>query len=105
MNYNLLRRTIQNLKDEYDRNHEFMEDHERLQLIDDINDLIKLLDTYKVEIEENYCETTDKTFIIEYTLADGNLVSAECLGWYHGEPTPEDTATYSRHGLRAVYTL
>jgi len=44
MNKELLKRTIQNLKDEYIRNHEVMEEADCQQLLEDINSLNELLD-------------------------------------------------------------
>lgn len=59
----------------------------------------------KVTIEENYCETTDKTFIMEYVSDDTNLLSSECIGWYCGEPNADDTARYSNREMKAIYDM
>lgn len=47
MKKELLKRTIQNLKDEYTRNHEVMEEAENEQLLNDIAELEKMLNEYE----------------------------------------------------------
>lgn len=55
-------------------------------------------DACKVVTEEIitvYAPDDDMTFIMKYTLTkNGEPLSAECVGWYHGEPDEEDTERY-----------
>lgn len=49
----------------------------------------------KKRIYDVYSKEVDMTFIMENTYdADGELLSTECVGWYHGEPDDESTAHF-----------
>ena len=37
-----------------------------------------------------YQENYDITFIMVDTWEDDEIISSECVGWYHGEPNEED---------------
>lgn len=55
-------------------------------------------------IETEYCETSNRTFLIETVKNDDGLVSEEVIGFYSGVPNEEDTAFYSVHrSLKATY--
>lgn len=64
------------------------------------------MNTYKT-IEENYCESSDMTFLMEYTYhGDAVLEKAEVIGFYSGEPNEDNTKYYSEHRrTTAVYEL
>lgn len=57
------------------------------------------------EIEENYCPTTDTTFLMEctYTTADKELKSMEVIGFYCGEPNADDTQFYANNRTTKAY--
>ena len=46
------------------------------------------------EIEEEYSEMGDKTFIMELKYEEGELKSMSCVGWYSGTPNEEDTKKF-----------
>lgn len=59
--------------------------------------------TVTVELEPNYCPKTDTTFIMKNTYADEEktkYISAECVGWYRGEPTEEDTIIFANRNMK-----
>ena len=62
--------------------------------------------SHKVHVDVHYCEEDDMTFLIESIydgdLDDSILISQECVGWYYGEPTEENTRKYYRD-LKADY--
>lgn len=61
--------------------------------------------TTKKEIYTVYSPEGDMTFIMEDIYdADGEPLSAECVGWYHGEPDDESTQ-YFIGKLKAEYTM
>lgn len=49
-----------------------------------------------------YSHEMDATFIMIDTYKDEEIISSECVGWYHGEPTEEDTE-YFTGKLKATY--
>lgn len=50
----------------------------------------------KKTIYDVYSREGDMTFIMEDTFdADGEILSTECVGWYHGEPDDESTAYFN----------
>ena len=114
MNKELLKRTIQNLKDEYIRNHEVMEEADCQQLLEDMESLTKMMvgartypapDHDRIDILEHYCPVYDKTFVTECLYAGDDCVMEECIGWYWGEPNAKDTIQYSFRNMVAVYNL
>lgn len=59
----------------------------------------------KRTIYDVYAREGDMTFIMEDTCdADGEPISTECVGWYHGEPDDESTATFIGK-LKAEYLM
>jgi hypothetical protein len=44
----------------------------------------------------------DITFIIIDTYKDEEIISSECVGWYHGEPSEEDNEFFTGK-LKATY--
>lgn len=49
----------------------------------------------KKELYPIYAPSADTTFIMEDTYNEnGELISAECVGFYFGEPTAEDNETF-----------
>lgn len=60
----------------------------------------------KKHLDIHYCKEDDMTFLIE-SVYDGDrdgsvLISQECVGWYYGEPTEENTKTFYK-SLKADY--
>ena len=51
-----------------------------------------------------YQKNYDMTFIMVDTWEDDNLISTECVGWYHGEESKESTE-YFTGKLKATYGL
>ena len=42
-----------------------------------------------------YAPNWDMTFVMEDVYNDKNdIISTECVGWYHGEPTTKDNKTF-----------
>ena len=57
----------------------------------------------KKELYGVYAPSWDMTFIMEDTYNEnGDPISSECVGWYHGEPTEEDNETF-KGKLKASY--
>lgn len=63
-----------------------------------------------VKIEENYCPSSDITFLMEYIdLEDsnggiGDPISSEVIGFYYGKPNDEDTKYCSENrGVKLFY--
>ena len=55
------------------------------------------MNTYKT-IEENYCESSDITFLMEYTYhGDAVLEKMEVIGFYCGEPNEAHTKYFSEN--------
>lgn len=60
----------------------------------------KVLHEYKratktKDIYEAYASANDITFILEDTFdEDGEIISTECVGWYYGEPSEDDTKRF-----------
>lgn len=57
----------------------------------------------KQEIYTTYAPTTDMTFIMCDTFDGEELVSTECVGWYHGAPFDKATNEF-RGKLKAEYS-
>lgn len=109
MKKELLKRTIQNLKDEYTRNHEVMEEAENEQLLNDIAELEKLLATmnqhyYKhpsglvFEVGRLMDENEEKTYditIVCLWLTEISDVPMIIAGWYYGRSDDRTTAEYA----------
>ena len=49
-----------------------------------------------------YQANYDRTFIIIDTYKDDEIISSECVGWYHGEPNKEDNEFFTGK-LKASY--
>ena len=56
----------------------------------------------KKELFSVYAPNHDMTFIMEETTDRGELISTECVGFYYGEPTQEDTQ-YFKGKLKATF--
>ena len=57
----------------------------------------------KEDIYGVYAPSWDITFImIDRYDKHGEIVSSECVGWYHGEPSEEDNKTF-KGKLKAKY--
>ena len=57
----------------------------------------------KKELYGVYAPSWDMTFIVEDTYNEnGDLLSTECVGWYHGEPDERDNETF-KGKLKASY--
>ena len=57
----------------------------------------------KKELYSVYARNDDITFVMEETTdKNGNPISTECVGFYYGEPTEEDTQ-YFKGKLKAKY--
>lgn len=58
-------------------------------------------------IEEDYCPTSDTTYLMKHTYIKGELAEREVIGFYSGEPHKEATEAYSTvcKGTKATYTL
>jgi hypothetical protein len=55
------------------------------------------------EIYTTYAPAADMTFIMEDTFnADNECTGTECVGWYYGEPT-DDNTEYYKGKLKAEY--
>lgn len=49
----------------------------------------------KKELYAVYAREYDMTFVMEETInQNGQTVTAECVGFYYGEPTAEDNETF-----------
>ena len=49
-----------------------------------------------------YAPDTDIQFIMIDTYKNGEIISTECVGWYHGEETEEDNE-YFTGKLKGTY--
>lgn len=59
----------------------------------------------KTYIQEEYCPESDRTFLVEVVMENGNIVSEEVIGFYAGEPNGECTKQYSENRkLKAEYS-
>lgn len=58
----------------------------------------------EIKISTNYSFVADRTFIIEETYTNGELLSEEVIGFYSGEPNEEDTKLFA-HKTKATYEL
>lgn len=47
-----------------------------------------------MELVEHYCPATDITFITKDWYKNDNIISSECVGWYHGTPNERDTKQF-----------
>jgi hypothetical protein len=57
----------------------------------------------KKELYGIYAPDGDMTFVMEDTYnGKGELISSECVGWYHGEPNERDNETF-KGKLKASY--
>ena len=58
-------------------------------------------------IEEDYCPTSDTTYLMKRTYIKGELAEREVIGFYSGEPHKEATEAYSTacKGTKATYIL
>ena len=61
------------------------------------------MDKITTEIETTYAPDTDITFIMEYTYKDGEIIKAECVSWYSGEPNGKDTEYFNKDRRLAAY--
>lgn len=94
MDRKLLERIIEHLKARYDCDHEYMDADAVAQLQDDIIRLQSMLPRTIVEVFGCYCPSCDITFIMKNNYIGSELHTAECVGWYHGEPTEEDNKLF-----------
>ena len=57
-------------------------------------------------VEQNkygiYQKNYDITFIMVDTYENEEIISSECVGWYHGEPSEEDNEHFTNK-LKATY--
>ena len=56
----------------------------------------------KVEKYGVYQANYDMTFIMVDIYENGEIISSECVGWYHGEPSEENNE-YFTGKLKATY--
>lgn len=57
----------------------------------------------KKELYGVYAPSWDMTFVMEDTTnSKGELISSECVGWYHGEPD-EESNRHFKGKLKAKY--
>lgn len=49
-----------------------------------------------------YAAEMDATFIMVDTYKDEEIISSECVGWYHGEPSEKDNE-YFTGKLKATF--
>jgi hypothetical protein len=56
------------------------------------------------ELYAIYDEHYDISFIMEETTENGEPISTECVGWYHGEPSDEDNQHF-KGKLKATYNF
>ena len=57
----------------------------------------------KKELYSVYAESADMTFVMEETYTEkGELISTDCVGFYYGEPTEEDTKFF-KGKLKATF--
>lgn len=54
------------------------------------------------EIETGYIPEMDMTVIIQYTYRNGELITEQIVGFYHGKPDDEMTKEFSTKGTVAV---
>lgn len=67
-------------------------------------DLYIVKPSHREEIETNYCESADMTYIMKTTYDGNQVTSIECIGWYCGEPNDNATEFYGSKGcLKAIY--
>lgn len=59
-------------------------------------------DRIKKEKYTTYAPDTDINFIMIDTYENGEIISTECVGWYHGDENEEDTE-YFTGKLKGVY--
>ena len=59
-----------------------------------------------VQIEEDYCPSSDTTYLMKHTYVKGELREREIIGFYSGEPDKEATEAYTAcGGIKATYIL
>lgn len=86
------------------------------RLIEDFEDSIKKDVDFEIKIarkedfemiEEDYCPTSDTTYLMKHTYIKGELSEREVIGFYSGEPHKEATEAYSTvcKGTKATYIL
>lgn len=51
-----------------------------------------------------YSNEMDATFIMVDTFKNGEIISSECVGWYHGEQNEEDNE-YFTGKLKATFEM
>ena len=67
-------------------------------------DLYIVKPSHREEIETNYCESADITYIMKTTYDGDQVTSIECIGWYFGQPNDNSTDFYGSNGrLKATY--
>lgn len=58
----------------------------------------------KIMVEENYCGSTDITFLMEYIYdEEDDLRRMTCIGFYSGEPNQDNTEFFAYRGVVARY--
>lgn len=103
MNLELLKKTIQRLEDKLLVDRDVMEADDVEDLLENIAALKKMLPTENSELVGCYCHNEDKTFVMKYTYIGRELHTAECVGWYCGEPNDRDNEAFSNGNLFATY--
>lgn len=58
----------------------------------------------KNEVYTAYAQNNDMTFIMQDTYEGDEVKTTECIGWYYGAPSDEDTKTFSGK-LKAEYSV
>ena len=104
---------IKRLQTYYDCNHEYMDADDVGELLAtttslkylryELNKIYERVASTKVELEPEYVEEYDHTFIMESTYVNGECVTMECVGWYCGEPNEADTIQYANRNMKAYY--